>query len=46
MTLLETLQDILSTVMVRIFFGSDCKGMTLDGQKMSQFVTDLVADGN
>jgi hypothetical protein len=45
MTLLATFQDILATVMVRIFFGSDIKGKTLDGQKISQFVSELVADG-
>jgi hypothetical protein len=45
LTLLATFQDILATVMVRIFFGSDIKGKTLDGQKISQFVSDLVGDG-
>lgn len=46
MDLLEMFQVILSTIMVRVFFGGDLKGKTLEGKKLSTYISDLVADGN
>lgn len=46
MDVLEMFQIILSTIMVRAFFGGDCKGKTIEGKRLSTFISDLVADGN
>jgi hypothetical protein len=42
---LESLQDILSTIMLKMFFGADLKGRLIDGKNVPSFVSDIVADG-
>lgn len=42
---LEGFQDILSTVMVKMFFGADLKGRQINGENVPNFVSNLVADG-
>lgn len=46
MDVIEIFQVILSSIMVSAFFGTSCKGRTLEGKKLSTFISDLVADGS
>lgn len=45
MDVLEMFQIILSTIMVKLFFGSDSKERTLEGKKLATYFNDLVSDG-
>lgn len=44
MDVLDMFQEILSTAMIRAFFGGDCRRKTLEGKKLPNYISDLVAD--